>query len=109
MLHTNHFGLRRGGKRSGVSHGRWTEKMKMNAETVAEIALIDLHFARAEVIANGRMNRPLRRAIEHIDEAIAKLGMLAPHFDTALSDADELDGGGETLATPSTGLRKRHL
>ncbi len=55
--------------------------MAMSAEYVAEIALINLSFAMAELEMAGTANPSVIGAMEHVGRAISNLKRLAPNFD----------------------------
>jgi hypothetical protein len=55
--------------------------MAMSAQDVAELALIDLAFAQAEIRASKIASPELHRALRHIESASENLKILAPDFD----------------------------
>jgi hypothetical protein len=56
-------------------------------ETIVEIALINLAFARTELSTLDRSTEVLERALGHIEIAIHGLAGLAPQFGGAASPA----------------------
>jgi hypothetical protein len=53
----------------------------MSAESTAEMALINLAFAQAELELSGASSAPVMSAMDHISKAISNLKRLAPGFD----------------------------
>ena len=64
--------------------------MAVRAEYVAELALIDLEFAQAEIRTSRNTSPEIVRALRHIEEAMEHLRRLVPGYDdtTPAKDAN---------------------
>lgn len=60
--------------------------MSSTASKLAELARINLAFARAEIIEFSEQPEQLERALCHIGEADALLKIIAPEFDAPPGD-----------------------
>lgn len=56
------------------------DSLQLQDETIVEIALIHLAFARSELAVSDLPSDALQRAIGHIETAICGLASLAPDF-----------------------------
>jgi hypothetical protein len=66
--------------------------MSSTASKLAELARINLAFARAEIVESGAQSENIERALCHIGEADAFLGIIAPEFDARRQEpAVEID------------------
>lgn len=55
--------------------------MAMSAEYITEMALINLAFAEAEIMASGVSSDPIIRALDHVRQAMSSLKRITPRFD----------------------------
>ena len=68
--------------------------MEFDSFSVIEAALVNLAFARAELTYAGENHHAwIRRALDHIEAAIADLAALAPNFGALKGSGDDDDAG----------------
>ncbi len=73
--------------------------MEVNSNNEAEIALINLAFAEAELVAAGISSKAVDRALEHIREAQASLKKVIVNFDEAPGNDESQDNRSKQLGT----------